>query len=149
TVPVLLERRSNLQSCSRACYSHARNFQGIGAMRIKHLLALMGTSPVLLLGYHTGPPIKRTGTIDGGTTCTACHRTFAPANSDATGSVTIDNLQPYVPGATQTIKITVKHPEAARWGFQLTARFVTGNGTVMAGTFAPADAETKVQCDDG
>jgi uncharacterized protein (TIGR03437 family) len=118
-------------------------------MRYKHLLALMGTCPVLLLAFHTGPPIKRTGIIDGGTTCTQCHRTFAPANSDPTGSVTIANLQPYVPGVTQTLKITVNHPQATRWGFQLTARFVTGNGTIMAGSFAPVDAETKVQCDDG
>jgi uncharacterized protein (TIGR03437 family) len=118
-------------------------------MQFRYIFTLIAASPVLLLAFHTGPPIKRTGTIDGGITCTQCHRTFSPVNSDSAGSVTIENLQPYVPGVAQTLKVTVKHPEASRWGFQLTARFVNGNGTVQAGTFAAADDETKVMCDDG
>lgn len=118
-------------------------------MRFKYVYAAIAGFPITLLAFHTGPPIKRTGNVDGGTTCTACHRTFAPANSDPTGSVKIENLQPYVPGVTQNLKVTVQHPLALRWGFQLTARFVTGDGTLKAGTFTPTNAETKVVCDNG
>ncbi len=99
------------------------------------------------MGFSTGPPIKRTGaTVDGGVNCAACHRTFAPANSDPTGSVriTADN---YTPGVKQTIKVTVTHPAAARWGFQLTARTVSDESK-PAGTFAANDV-VKVMCDNG
>ncbi len=105
--------------------------------------------PITLLAYHTGPPVKRTGNVDGGLTCTACHLTFRPANSDPAGSVRIENLQPYVPGVPQNLRVIVQHPQALRWGFQLTARFVTGGGTLKAGSFTPTNAETKVVCDDG
>jgi uncharacterized protein (TIGR03437 family) len=118
-------------------------------MRFKFVIAAMAALPVTLLAYPTGPPIKRTGGVDGNINCTACHRTYAPANSDPAGSVTISNLNPYVPGTLQTLQVTVQHPQASRWGFQLTARFVTGGGTIMAGSFAPVDVETKVVCDDG
>ncbi len=118
-------------------------------MRRKLLCSAIAAIPVTLLAFSTGPPIKRTGMIDGGTDCTACHRTFAPANSDSRGSVKIENLQPYVPGVPQNLRVTVSHPDAVRWGFQLTARFVTGGGTLKAGSFAPMNAETKVVCDDG
>ena len=87
------------------------------------------------MGYSTGPPIKRTGAVvDGGLTCTACHRTFAPANSDPRGSVRIDAGN-YAPGVKQTIRVTVFHPEAQRWGFELTARMVNDE-TKAAGEFA-------------
>lgn len=118
-------------------------------MRLKCVYAAFAALPVTLLAFSTGPPLKRTGVVDGNTNCSACHRTFAPANSDASGSVTISNLENYIPGAVQTLRITVKHPQASRWGFQLTARFVTGGGSVKAGTFAPVNDETKVVCDDG
>jgi uncharacterized protein (TIGR03437 family) len=84
--------------------------------------------------------------VDGGVNCTACHRTFAPANSDARGSVVIAALS-YSPGVKQVIKVTVSHPEAARWGFQLTARLASDE-TRPAGTFSGDDV-VKVLCDDG
>ena len=116
-------------------------------MRLKFVYAALAATPVVLLAFSTGPPIKRTGTIDGGIDCTACHRTFAPANSDPRGSVRVENLTDYSPGTVQNLRITISHPEASRWGFQLTARFVTGGG--MAGSFQPVNEETKVVCDDG
>jgi uncharacterized protein (TIGR03437 family) len=78
--------------------------------------------------------------------CTACHRTFAPANSDPLGSVRID-VSNYAPGVKQTIKVTVAHPQASRWGFQLSARLVSDE-TKIAGNFAPNDV-ARVICDDG
>jgi hypothetical protein len=118
-------------------------------MQIKLALAAFIMCPVSLVAFSKGPPIMRTGGVDGGVTCAACHNTYGAANSDSRGSVTIEGLQSYVPGTPQNLRVTVRHPDAARWGFQLTARFVTGNGTLKAGSFVPIDAETKVVCDDG
>jgi uncharacterized protein (TIGR03437 family) len=119
-------------------------------MRAKAICtAILAVLPITLFAFSSGPPVKRTGGVDGNLNCTACHQTFAPANSDPRGSVSIENLQPYVPGAAQTLRVTVSHPEASRWGFQLTARFVNGGGNLKAGTFTPANAETKVVCDNG
>jgi uncharacterized protein (TIGR03437 family) len=106
---------------------------------------LAGALPVALIAFSTGPPIKRTGAaVDGSLDCTACHRTFAPANSDPAGSVKIETAS-YKPGASQIIRVTVQHPEAVRWGFQLTARPISDE-TKMAGTFT-ADTGVRVRCD--
>ncbi len=116
-------------------------------MKKRILFSLLGAFPIALMGFSTGPPPKRTGAaVDGGLNCTACHRTFAPANSDPRGSVRIDAAN-YVPGVKQTIKVTVSHPEAARWGFEITARLASDE-TKTAGEFAPNDV-ARVICDDG
>ena len=108
---------------------------------------MLGFVPVALLGFSTGPPAKRTGAaVDGGTNCTACHRTFAPANSDPRGFVRID-ADSYIPGVQQVVHVTVSHPDQQRWGFQLTARLVSDE-TQQAGTFTGDDV-VKVICDDG
>jgi uncharacterized protein (TIGR03437 family) len=85
----------------------------------------------------------RTGAaVDGGLNCTACHR-GDPPNSDRTGSLTIEAAS-YVPGVAQTVRVTVHHPDAMRWGFQLTARYANDERR-MAGTFAVTDL-IRVQC---
>ena len=53
----------------------------------------------------------------------------------------------YAPGVKQTIKVTVSHPEAMRWGFEITARLASDE-TKTAGDFAPNDV-VRVICDDG
>ena len=97
-------------------------------MRIKlvrSLIALALAAPITLLAFSTGPPVRRTGApIDGGLNCSVCHFTFAPANSDSRGSVAIAAAS-YSPGVMQTITVTVMHPEAIRWGFQITARAIS------------------------
>src|SRR5947209_6433527 len=116
-------------------------------MQKRVLLSLFGSMPVVLMGFSTGPPPKRTGAaIDGGVNCSACHRTFVSANSDPLGSVRIDAAN-YAPGVKQTIKVTVSHPQGARWGFQLTARLVSDE-TKVAGNFTP-NSVARVICDDG
>lgn len=107
----------------------------------------MGAIPVALFAFSTGPPVNRTGAaIDGGTTCTACHNTFSPANSDPRGSITMAGGS-YTPGTKQTISITVKHPDQQRWGFQLIARMASDQ-TKQAGTFA-VDSVVRVRCTTG
>lgn len=114
-------------------------------MRRKLVLSLFAAVPIGLFAFSTGPPIKRTGAaVDGGLDCSVCHRTFAPANSDPRGSVSID-ASGYSPGVKQTIKVTIKHPEAMRWGFQLTARLASDQ-TKEAGTFSVNDL-VRVRCD--
>src|SRR5882724_9065197 len=116
-------------------------------MSIPRLLCVLISSPIALMAFSTGPPVKRTGaTVDGGLNCTACHRTFAPANSDARGSVAILTGS-YTPGVKQVLRVIVSHPDAARWGFQLTSRLASDE-TRPAGT-PTADDVVKVLCDDG
>jgi hypothetical protein len=116
-------------------------------MRFRSIISLLAGLPVVLLAFSTGPPTKRTGAaVDGGTTCTACHTSFAPANSDPTGSVSISfDLPRYTPGVTQMVHVTVKHPQGQRWGFQLSPRPVNKQ-TVPAGTMAPTSV-VRVRCD--
>jgi uncharacterized protein (TIGR03437 family) len=116
-------------------------------MRKWVIFSILGGLPVVLMGYSTGPPPNRTGAgIDGATNCTACHRSFAPANSDPAGSMRI-NAANYTPGVKQTISVTVSHPLGARWGFQVTARLASDESK-LAGNFT-ANSVVRVICDDG
>lgn len=94
--------------------------------------------------FSSGPPAQRTGApVDGGLSCTACHRTFAPANHDPRGSAVIE-LATYRPGDKVTIRITVQHPDAHRWGFQITARRASDD-RLTAGVFTPSST-IRVVC---
>ena len=101
------------------------------------ILTLAGLGAVLpaVHARSTGPPAARTGSpMDpDGLSCTACHRTFAPANSDPRGLLMVQTVN-YKPGIKQTIRIHLEHPTAQRWGFQLTARALN-DPPVAAGTF--------------
>jgi uncharacterized protein (TIGR03437 family) len=106
--------------------------------------AVLSALPILMFARSGGSPIRRTGApIDGGTDCSACHRTSA-ANSDPRGYVRISAVN-YTPGKKQTVRVQVFHPEAARWGFQLTAR-QTRDENLKAGVLAPND-NVQVNCD--
>ncbi len=101
--------------------------------------------PIALYAFSDGPPLRRTGAaVDGGLDCTACHRSFAPANSDARGRVVIEAAA-YTPGVAQTLRVMVEHPEGNRWGFQLIAREAR-NELQQAGTFT-ASSTVRVACD--
>ncbi len=107
--------------------------------------AAFSAFPLLMFAFSGGPPIRRTGApADGGTDCTACHRTFAPANSDSRGFVRISAVS-YTPGKKQLIRVQVFHPDAKRWGFELTSR-LTSDENLKAGTFTPS-ATVQVKCD--
>ncbi len=113
----------------------------------KVLFSALGAVPVMLFAFSSGPPVKRTGAaVDGGLSCTACHSTFAPANSDPSGSVLISAAD-YVAGVKQVVTVSVKHPDALRWGFQLIAR-TTADQTKQAGTFT-SDTMVRVRCQTG
>ena len=111
------------------------------------LLSLAGALPVMLFAFSTGPPAMRTGaSIDGGQDCSVCHSTYGAANSDSRGSVKISAAN-YVPGVNQVVTVSVQHPEALRWGFELIAR-TTADQTKQAGTFT-TDTIVRVRCATG
>lgn len=110
--------------------------------RIVAVLFLGAALPAALFSRSTGAPVGHsnvpsTAAVDNtpqpAQACTRCHTTF-PLNSQAGGSVRIQSFN-YKPGQKQTIRVTVSHPEAARWGFQLTARRATDLNQ-RAGTFS-------------
>ncbi|MFN7918646.1 MAG: choice-of-anchor V domain-containing protein [Bryobacteraceae bacterium] len=108
--------------------------------------AALAALPSTLLAFSAGPPALRAGVPSDatGTTCTACHRTF-DLNSGA-GKLTVF-ARPYKPGVKQTIRVLLQDPQASKWGFELTARFVSDE-TKQAGTFTPTDA-IRVVCAAG
>lgn len=102
-------------------------------------------TPAFLLAVSAGPGPRLTGAaVDGGRDCTACHRSFAPANSDSRGGIRLE-AGSYTPGVPQLIWVTISHPEAIRWGFQLTARLASDESR-QAGTFRVTEA-IRVRCD--
>lgn len=109
-------------------------------MKLAALLLVAATLPVLAL--PTGAPPGNTG-APGDNTCAACHRTF-PLNPEG-GSVKIETAA-YKPGMAQTVRITVSHPEAVRWGFQITARWARDLNQ-SAGVFTAPSADVQLQRD--
>jgi uncharacterized protein (TIGR03437 family) len=106
---------------------------------------MAATVPLAVFANSNGLPIKQTGAaVDGGQNCSSCHNSFGAANSDPRGGITIEAAN-YKPNVPQIVRITVQYPNAARWGFQLTARAVNDE-TRMAGFFTPTD-EVRVLCD--
>lgn len=107
-----------------------------------------GLLPIAVFGFSRGPQIPRAGVPGdaGGQNCSSCHSTYGPANADPAGSVRIEAAT-YKPGVPQIIKVTVFHPEAQRWGFQLTAR-LKGDDQKMVGTFT-VDSNIQVKCSPG
>ena len=114
-------------------------------------LLLLAVAPAFLLAESKTPSLGYTGAPadHGAKDCSTCHSDHGAANSDKAGSlqVTIDD---YIPTEQQTIRIIVQHPQAARWGFQITIR-EESNETLSSGVFSVANASDPVQvaCDDG
>lgn len=81
-----------------------------------------------LFARSTGPTVPASGvpTDNGGANCTQCHQTFRPANSDPRGKLEIlVESMTYTPGVVKKVRVRLTHPEASRWGFQMTSRQAT------------------------
>jgi uncharacterized protein (TIGR03437 family) len=85
-----------------------------------------------------GAPIGNTGAPGDGV-CRNCHTSF-PLNPDG-GSIRIQTGS-YKPGLPQNVKVTVSHPDAVRWGFQITARWAK-DLSQTAGRFSPINTEVQ------
>ncbi len=104
--------------------------------------ALFAESKTPSLGY-TGAPADH-----GGRNCSTCHNSYGAANSDTRGMLQV-SVSDYVPTEVQTIRIIVQHPEASRWGFQITIR-EQSDETLSSGVFSVSNAaNTQVACDNG
>jgi uncharacterized protein (TIGR03437 family) len=113
-------------------------------------LTLLALLPAAVIAESVKPSIGYTGAPadHNGQNCSVCHNSFGAANSDASGSLTVA-VSDYNPGVQQMIHITVKHPLALRWGFQITIRQVSYE-TAEAGTFSASPSDPfQVVCDDG
>ena len=111
---------------------------------------LLVLTPAVVLAESVTPSIGYTGAPADhkGQNCSVCHSSFGAANSDTRGSVTV-SITDYNPGVQQMIHVTVSHPTATRWGFQMTIREVSDE-TTEAGTFSTsAGVPFTVVCDDG
>jgi hypothetical protein len=76
-------------------------------------------------------------------TCVMCHLDY-PLNPDGLGKMTLVGVpSTYVPGKIYALELQVSHPEANRWGFQLTA--VAGKDLHGAGDFAPLAQDRTTQ----
>ncbi|MGD0303136.1 MAG: choice-of-anchor V domain-containing protein [Bryobacteraceae bacterium] len=107
-------------------------------------------APMMAMAESVMPSIGYTGAPadHNGQNCSVCHSSFGAANSDTRGSVTV-SITDYNPGVQQMIKVSVNHPTATRWGFQMTIREVSDE-TTEAGTFSTtAGVPYTVVCDDG
>lgn len=91
-----------------------------------------------------GPPLGFTGAPNEGN-CTGCHYTYQ-VNSGA-GKVEITGLPAsYSPGQSYLVTVTVSHPTARAWGFEMTA--LDPNGTsATVGTMTPTSATTTLKRD--
>jgi uncharacterized protein (TIGR03437 family) len=107
----------------------------------KAVLLLVLSLPAFSL--PTGAPITPTGHTGapGDQTCVRCHRSF-DLNPPG-GSVRVQAVN-YKPGQPQTLRVTVSHPDALRWGFQIAARWAK-DPTQNVGTFRSINTETQVQ----
>lgn len=115
-------------------------------MKLSKLLPLLfaAVTPLAMFGFSGGPPSARTGVpADGNNalTCAACHQ-GTPVNSPG-GRISI-SVSGYTPGVKQNITVTVEHPDAQRFGFQLTARLASDE-TKPAGSFT-VTPDTRVRC---
>ncbi|HXF95129.1 MAG TPA: choice-of-anchor V domain-containing protein [Gemmatimonadales bacterium] len=87
--------------------------------------------------YADGPPPGHTGGF-GEPTCTACHAEN-PLNAPG-GTLSLAGLPTaYVPGATYRVTVTLRRGALRRAGFEVTARFASGEG---AGAWRARDSAT-------
>jgi len=105
------------------------------------------TTPSVHAKISPGPPLGFTGAPDEGV-CTGCHYTFGQPNPpNSGGKVEITGLPAvYTPGQTYTVTVTVSHPTARAWGFEMTA--IDANGTSSTvGSMTVVNATTTLKRD--
>lgn len=101
-----------------------------------------------LLAFSIGPLPQHTGGFQEAT-CVICHVDY-PLNQGRTmgGDSHIEGVpRTYTPGVTYPLRVVIGQPGQSRWGFQLTARFVSSGG--QAGRLLPADDLTQLAEADG
>lgn len=110
--------------------------------------AFVCAAPLALLASASGPVPARTGGF-GEMTCHQCHSNN-PLN-EPSGRLSLSGIpESYTPREPYLITVAVAHPQLVLAGFQLSARFETGeNAGRNAGAFRPVDDLTEAIPDDG
>jgi uncharacterized protein (TIGR03437 family) len=117
-------------------------------MRKTLLLTFIATLP--LFARSAAAPVNLatpTGTIPGFTmapgndVCRRCHQ--GNDLNPAGGSIRIETGN-FRPGIAQTVKVTIAHPDSARWGFQITARWAR-DMSLSAGRFTSQSGDVQEQ----
>jgi hypothetical protein len=112
---------------------------------------LLVVLPLLGLGSFTpngaanvdGPPTATTGGFNENT-CRMCHYDYEL--NDSAGSLQLDGIpDPYTPAQQYLITIRLAHPQLERGGFELAARFATGEQAGrQAGSLEAVDERVAV-----
>jgi uncharacterized protein (TIGR03437 family) len=115
-------------------------------LRVAKVAVVMGSIPLVIWGYISGPDRPATG-APGELTCAQalCHVAAGPPNGGGSITVTFPAGMVYTPGVKQHVVFSLTHPTARVWGFQATAR-VANAATTNAGSFASSDRTTAVLC---
>lgn len=102
----------------------------------------------LLLGFSTGPLPRLTGGF-GEDTCRSCHTSFGLNEGHRRGGFFNIAGVPsvYSPGAAYPVIVSIAQPGQLRWGFELSARYVTSGR--QAGSLIPVDEFTQVKEEAG
>ncbi len=115
------------------------------------LTAVVLTSAALLAAfalprYPDAPPVGHTGGF-GEPTCATCH--FDGDLNDPAGKLVLTGVPAaYSPGTTYTLTLTLTRPGLEAGGFQLTARYATGEEAGRAaGELTPVDNGVGVTVD--
>jgi len=112
-------------------------------IKILALVTLTCAAPLALVASVNSLVPARTGGF-GEMTCHQCHSSN-PLN-DPAGRLTLAGVPAsYTPGQRYPITVAVAHPQLVRAGFQLSARFGSGEN---AGAFQPTDDRTEAIPDD-
>ncbi len=114
---------------------------------VAKVITALSVVPVIMVAFSTGPAPRKTG-APGDSLCTQCH--VGTANSGS-GSIQVDfpSGPAYAPGVTQRLTVRISDPQAAVYGFQMTARLASNLTNGQAGDFLPVDSTTQVLCEDG
>jgi len=133
----------------RSLRQQIRKFIALGL--IAAAFGLFALSQQTTSGVHAkispGPPLSFTGAPGEGV-CTGCHYTFGQPNPpNSGGKVEITGLPAvYTPGQTYTVTVTVSHPTARAWGFELTAIDSSGTSSTV-GSMTAVNATTTLKRD--
>ncbi len=89
----------------------------------------------------SGAPPQLTG-APGESNCSGCHG-GTPNTGPGSLSLVLEGADRWTPGQPIKVKLTLRDPNATRWGFQLTAR-ATANQSQMAGSFRIIEDTTRL-----
>jgi hypothetical protein len=116
----------------------------VATATVTAIAAMIVAGPLGLLAYREGPVPAVTGGF-GEPTCQKCH--FDRALNDRQGSLRIEGVPgTYAAGQSYRLTVVVRRPLLARAGFEMSARFTSGQ---QAGDFRTLDGRLQTIMEAG